>query len=156
MEWRVSKWLLSGYSAWLYQPPLEGLVGASEEKLRSVEATGQNLEALVGSQEAYRFTPPSSAWSKVAKIEAFLPPSTEGEGDERAEEKEDWSGFGDGVGFPKFRVAREGTSHSLLLPLCFCSCKLTLLPLTTGPLRGRGLRFTDLMMQFPLPIVVQD
>lgn len=125
LEWRLSKWLMQGYSAWLYQPALQGVHGAEEEKVKKARETGQNLEALVGSEEAYRFTPPATAWSRLAKIEVAPPMD--------GKEEEDWSGFGDGVGFPKFRVATEGALLSLL---CVSEEVLILLPRCSSPLRS--------------------
>ncbi|GAA6027122.1 hypothetical protein JCM8097_002408 [Rhodosporidiobolus ruineniae] len=124
LSWRLSRWLMDGYTAEIFQPALPFASEADEEKKASVQATGQALEALVGSEETYRLSPPSKGWSRLAYLEEA--PPEEGEGGK------DWSGFGDGVGFPRFKVAVE------------------------GPLKGRGVHLTSFTMGFPVGTVVGE
>ncbi|GAA5977846.1 hypothetical protein JCM11641_006089 [Rhodosporidiobolus odoratus] len=124
-DWPIARWLLSGYEGAIYQPSLTGVSETSDrDKVESTKKTGQDLDALVGSRHTYSLKPSSTGRSRITTVE--VAPSVEGK------ETEDWSEFGDGDGFPRFKPAKE------------------------GPLRGRGVHLTDIKMSFPLPVTVQE
>ncbi|GAA6015347.1 hypothetical protein JCM10207_008958 [Rhodosporidiobolus poonsookiae] len=118
LDWRVSQRLMGGYGAELFQPRLPGVdgKGVKEETVERLKEMGQDPSALVGSETAISLKLEAKGWVKVAKLE--VAPSGEGE--------VDWSGFGDGVGFPRFTPAVE------------------------GPLKGRGVHFSSFRMVFPV------
>ncbi|GAA5867282.1 hypothetical protein JCM8547_003147 [Rhodosporidiobolus lusitaniae] len=98
LQWRLSKALMHGYQAKLYQPPLSGAFEVSEDKREEAKKAGQNPDALVGNKNAYTLEPTAKAWSRIVLIE--VAPAEKG--------KEVLTGFGDGVRFPEFKVAVEG------------------------------------------------
>ncbi|GAA5899180.1 hypothetical protein JCM6882_009276 [Rhodosporidiobolus microsporus] len=122
LDWRLSKWLMDGYSAALYQPALTGATESADEgKVESVKRTGQDLEAVVGSAHTFALKPEATGWARIACI---LPV--------KAEDGQDWSAFGDGLGFPRFTPAKE------------------------GPLKGRGVHMPSFKMSFPVSTIVQE
>ncbi|BGP16154.1 hypothetical protein JCM10213_006088 [Rhodosporidiobolus nylandii] len=116
LHWRLSKWLMSGYTNTLYQLPLDGAHEADEAKVASVKETKQDLDALVGNSNTYKLEPEATGWSRLALIDVAPP----------AGGKEPLTGFGDGKDFPKFTPAKEGPlkgrgvhlpSFSMVFPL---------------------------------------
>lgn len=83
---------MSGYEAALVQPPLPAASSAPASALEPSKESGQ--DALVSSSDTYIVKPVASGWSRLATIEPAPSDSAD----------EDWSGFGDGKGFPKFAL----------------------------------------------------
>ncbi|GAA5914768.1 uncharacterized protein JCM6883_001084 [Sporobolomyces salmoneus] len=122
LSWPISRYFLDGYTATLIQPPLPSSVNEPEKARLSLKETNQTVEVFVGSDgKTLAFTPTSIGWSKLSYLEAKAP---EGGNDE------DWTSFGDGKGFPKFQVAKEGI------------------------LGGKGVRLTSFDMHIPGGVVV--
>ncbi|BGO94126.1 hypothetical protein NBRC10512_002899 [Rhodotorula toruloides] len=94
LDWRISQSLMSGYEAALVQPPVPAASSTSSATLEVLKESGQNVHALVASDKTYVVEPAASGWSKLTTME----PAPEDGADE------DWSGFGDGKGFPKFKL----------------------------------------------------
>lgn len=109
MDLSVTRLMTSNFLAELTQPPIppaEAIVSA-EEKAKGM---GEELDWLVGSEGRLKVKPEATGYARVSKICA-----------EKGTEEE-WGGFGDGVGFPKF-----------------------------APVAGRGVEFTEFSMTFPEP-----
>ncbi|GAA5928852.1 uncharacterized protein JCM15063_003985 [Sporobolomyces koalae] len=103
LSWPVSRYFLDGYKACLIQPPLLSTTDLEDQasKLSVLTKTNQTVHALTGSAgKTLAFTPSASGWSRLSYIEVKRPAG--------GDEDKDWSGFGDGIGFPKFAVAKEG------------------------------------------------
>ncbi|GAA5824066.1 hypothetical protein JCM11251_001507 [Rhodosporidiobolus azoricus] len=99
LDWPLSRWLMDGYVAELYQPPLTGaLESGDEEKVEAVKATGQDAEAMIGSPHVFTLKPEARGWARISCVE---PVKDVGDG-------KDWNGFGDGTSFPRFSPAKEG------------------------------------------------
>lgn len=118
---------------------------AAKGQLAYLEETDQTVDAFTGSSgETLAFTPTATGWGKLCYLEslASIEPRSDttsssetdrlgAEGEGRVGgEVDEWSGFGDGVGFPKFKVAQEG-----LIP-------------------GRGVHLTSFEMHIPAKVVV--
>ncbi|GAA5944914.1 hypothetical protein JCM3775_001100 [Rhodotorula graminis] len=93
---RLARVCMAGYEPALVQPPLP----AAEEG--DDQGTGQRADALVASEQPYRVEPSAAGWARAVVVEAF-PEEEEGEGKDGSSGR-DWSGFGDGEGFPHFEV----------------------------------------------------
>ncbi|GAA5887376.1 hypothetical protein JCM5296_007117 [Sporobolomyces johnsonii] len=131
LDWRLSRWLMSGYRATLVQPPLSSsadLAVLHPDKLATAEnVTGQNPDTLTGTAgKSLAISPRATGWSRLACIEV-APPPVEGVGGA----EEDWSGFGDGKSFPTFEVTKE------------------------GPIAGRGVHLPSFEMVFPEAVEVK-
>ncbi|BGP40057.1 hypothetical protein JCM10449v2_004015 [Rhodotorula kratochvilovae] len=81
---------LAGYAPQLVQPPLPAAAASD------AQGTGQRADALVGSEKTYLVHPSAGGWARAVCAEPFA--------EEKSEAGTDWSAFGDGVGFPRFRV----------------------------------------------------
>jgi len=114
---------MDGYTPTLIQPPLSSAQDEPEKAESTLSQTNQTISAFTGTQgETLAFTPSSTGWSKLSYLEVKVP---EGETDE-----EDWKGFGDVKGFPRFEVAKEGI------------------------ISGKGVRLTKFNMHIPGGVVV--
>lgn len=87
---------MAGYEPALVQPPLP----AAEEG--DDQGTGQRADALVRSEKAYRVEPTAAGWARAVVVEPF-PEQDAVEGKDGLSAR-DWTGFGDGEGFPRFEV----------------------------------------------------
>ena len=125
LSWPVSKWLMDGYVPTLIQPPLSSAQDEPEKAKSNLTKTNQTISAFSGSQgnKTLAFTPSSTGWSKLSYLEVKAP--------EGATSEEDWRGFGDGKGFPKFEVAKEGI------------------------IGGKGVRLTSFKMHIPAGAIVE-
>ncbi|GAA6021087.1 hypothetical protein JCM11491_004411 [Sporobolomyces phaffii] len=128
LAWPISRYLMDGYVPTLIQPSLP-----SSKDHRGVDTarsilgeTNQTVEAFTGSDgKTLAFTPASKGWSKLSYLEVRDPEGASSSG-------HDWTSFGDGKGFPRFQVAREGI------------------------ISGRGIRLTTFEMHIPGGLVVED
>ncbi|GAA5825397.1 hypothetical protein JCM5353_003616 [Sporobolomyces roseus] len=124
LSWSLSKWLMDVYTPTLIQPPLSSAQDEPEKAEFTLKQTNQTISAFTGSQgKPLAFTPSSTGWSKLSYLEVKAP--------EGGTEEEDWQGFGDGKGFPRFVVAKEGI------------------------ISGKGVRLTSFKMHIPAGIVVE-
>ncbi|GAA5992764.1 hypothetical protein JCM5350_003379 [Sporobolomyces pararoseus] len=125
LSWSIARPFMDGYVATLIQPPLPSSQDEPEKAQSTLKETNQTIEAFTGSDgNTLAFTPSSTGWSRLSYLEVEAPAGRE------EEEGEDWSSFGDGKGFPKFQVAKEGT------------------------ISGRGIRLTSFEMHIPGGVVV--
>ncbi|BGP48164.1 hypothetical protein JCM10450v2_004036 [Rhodotorula kratochvilovae] len=97
--------LLHGYQINLIQPPIPAASGDDDPRIAGM---GQRAEALKGSTGHRMVLHPAKGWGRIGKI-LPAPPKA---GEPGAEE--DWSGFGDGKSFPKFKPAFERLNVHLL------------------------------------------
>ncbi|GAA5887476.1 hypothetical protein JCM16303_003430 [Sporobolomyces ruberrimus] len=126
LSWPISRYFMDGYNATLIQPPLPSSLDEPDKARSTLEGTNQTIKAFTGSEgRTLAFSPVSTGWSRLSYLEVRAP---EG-GSEGGEE--DWSGFGDGKGFPRFEVAKEGI------------------------ISGRGVRLTSFKMHIPAGVVVE-
>ncbi|GAA5898824.1 hypothetical protein JCM8208_005405 [Rhodotorula glutinis] len=93
---RLARACMAGYEPALVQPPLPAADDGDDQ------GTGQLAEALVASDEAYRVEPSAAGWARAVVVEP-LPDDEAVEGKDGSSGR-DWSGFGDGEGFPRFEV----------------------------------------------------
>ena len=115
---------MDGYTPTLIQPPLSSAQDEPEKAESTLKETNQTISAFTGSQgKTLAFTPSSAGWSRLSYLEVK---ALEGE-----RSQEDWKGFGDGKGFPRFENAKEGI------------------------ISGKGVRLTSFKMYIPAGVVVE-
>lgn len=129
LSWPISKYLMDGYIATLIQPPLASSADEPDKARALLPETNQTLEAFTGSDgKTLAFTPSSVGRSKLSYLEVRAPESSCDA--DSSTDASDWNGFGDGKGFPKFKVANEGI------------------------ISGKGVRLTKFDMHIPGGVVV--
>lgn len=87
---------MAGYEPALVQPALPAAKAGDDQ------GTGQRADALVRSEKAYRVEPTAAGWAMAVVVEPF--PEQEAVEDNDGSSARDWTGFGDGEGFPRFEV----------------------------------------------------
>lgn len=97
LEHPLAKRLMQGYELTLYQPPVP---------------RDPTDPAKVASDKTYLVKPSSSGRSRLATISPAF-------GTKDAPSAEDWSEFGDGEGFPRFKPWSQWTSFHLTFTMQF-------------------------------------
>lgn len=95
------RFLTGGLEAALVQPPLPKTSDVVDAQQKA-EATGQRIEWLKRSGKTLWVKPSSTGQARLCSL-----------GVDTRERNADWSGFGDGVSFPKFKPALGGRGIAL-------------------------------------------